>query len=849
MTLLKSILSAWTWKMAWRDSRRSRRKLLIYSSSIVLGIAALVAIGSLGDNLERSIEEQSKGLLGADLVIGSRAALTQEKEAFLESIGGVRSRELSFASMILFPKSGATRLVQVRAMDAGYPFYGELETAPASAASAFRSVSGALVEGSLLQQFDGAVGDPIKLGATTFTVIGTLLKVPGETVAFGTIAPRVFISLADLEGTGLLREESLVRHRIYFKFAPGTDVPALVERIRPQLEEHGLSASTAEQRQENLGRAMTNLHQFLGLLGFVALLLGGIGVASAIHVHVKQKLPTVAVLRCVGCGSGQAMAIYLAQAIALGAAGAAAGAALGLAIQQQLPAVLADFLPVQLSVTISWRAVARGAALGFGICVLFACLPLLTVRRVPPLAALRSSFEEQPGIRRDPWQWFFYGLIAASLIGFSLIQTQRWSHGLAFALGIVMVIGLLAGIARLLTFLLKKCLPRFGPFVWRQGVANLHRPNNRTSLLLLSLGLGTFLIVTLHLLQANLVRQLASGHKGQQPNAVLFDIQSDQKAAVEQLLADHGLMVLQQAPIVTMRLASIKGRSTEELRNDPQLTIPRWALRREYRSTYRDALEDSEELAGGQWHERVDSSASPVPISLEEGIATNLNVGLGDLLVFDVQGIEIETVVASLRKVDWARLQPNFFVVFPLGVLEEAPAFHVLVTHVSSSEESARMQRAVVQQFPNVSAVDLTLVLQTVDALLEKISFVIRFMALFTAGTGLLVLAGSVMTGRYQRLQESILLRTLGASRRQIWQILLTEYGCLGALAAMTGLGLAIAASWALSMFVFKVGFGLTVVPLVATLAAVCGLTILTGLLSSRGIGSYPPLEILRKEA
>jgi putative ABC transport system permease protein len=849
MRLIRSLFSAWTWRMAWRDTRRSRRKLLLYSSSIVLGIAALVAIGSLGADIERSIELQAKSLLGADLVIGSRVALTEEKETFLNSLGGVQSREISFASMIYFPKSGATRLVQVRALDDGFPFYGEFETAPEGAAAEFRSRSEALVEESLLLQFDAAPGDEIKLGEATFPVSGTLLKVPGETVAFGTIAPRVFISLADLDATGLIREESLVRYRVYFKFGPEVDVPGLVNRIRPQLEEHGLSVNTVEQRQEDLGRAMTNLQQFLSLIGFIALLLGGIGVASAIHVHVKQKLSTVAVLRCVGCGSGQALAIYLAQAMALGAAGALAGAALGLIVQQQLPAVLSEFLPVELSVAISWPALARGAALGFGICLLFASLPLLTVRRVPPLAALRSSFEEQSAIKRDPWPWICYGLIAAGLVAFSVSQTQQWRHGLAFALGIVLVLALLAGLARSLTFFVKRYMPRTGPFVWRQGVANLHRPNNRTLLLMLSLGLGTFLILTLHLAQTNLVRQVSASHQGQQPNAVLFDIQTDQKEAVEQLLAGHGLRVLQEAPIVTMRLAEIKGRPVREIRKDPELEIPRWALRREYRSTYRGALVESERLTAGQWHARADGESSPAPVSLEEGIASTLGVGVGDELVFDVQGIEIKTVVASLRKVDWRRMQPNFFVVFPLGVLEEAPAFHVLVTRVNSSEQSARMQRAVVQQFPNVSAIDLTMVLQTVDTLLSKISFVIRFMALFTVGTGLLVLAASVLTGRYQRLQESILLRTLGASRRQIWQVLLVEYSCLGTLAALTGLLLALLSSWALSVFVFKIGFSVTFWPLLATLVVVSGLTIMTGLLSSRGIGSYPPLEILRKES
>ncbi|HWF17613.1 MAG TPA: FtsX-like permease family protein, partial [Verrucomicrobiae bacterium] len=238
-----------------------------------------------------------------------------------------------------------------------------------------------------------------------------------------------------------------------------------------------------------------------------------------------------------------------------------------------------------------------------------------------------------------------------------------------------------------------------------------------------------------------------------------------------------------------------------------------------------------------------------VPISVEDGIAKELHVGLGDELDFDVQGVPVNGKVASLRQVDWRRIQPNFFIVFPLGVLEDAPAMHVLVTRVPSAEESARVQSAVVKAFPNISTIDLRLVLQTIDSILGKISFVVRFMAMFTVLTGLLVLAGALLTGRYQRIQESILLRTLGASRQQILRILLVEYFSLGVLAALTGILLAVAAAWALCEFVFKVHFDVAIVPLLAALVVVPGLTMFTGMLMSRGVLNEPPLAILRSAA
>jgi putative ABC transport system permease protein len=254
-----------------------------------------------------------------------------------------------------------------------------------------------------------------------------------------------------------------------------------------------------------------------------------------------------------------------------------------------------------------------------------------------------------------------------------------------------------------------------------------------------------------------------------------------------------------------MRLSSIKGIPVESLLTNRQNTMPGWSLRREYRSTYSDHLRDAEKITAGQWIGHVTNNPAVVPISLETGIARELRVQLGDGIVFDVQGVPVRTVVASLREVNWRRPQPNFFVLFPRGALEEAPAMNVLMTRVDTSAQSARLQRAVFKAFPNVSVIDLSLILETVDAIVGKVTFVIRFMALFTVVTGILVMAGALASSHFQRVRESVLLRTLGASRGQIWRILAVEYAALGLLAAVTGILLALAAVWALAAFVFHV--------------------------------------------
>jgi putative ABC transport system permease protein len=379
-------------------------------------------------------------------------------------------------------------------------------------------------------------------------------------------------------------------------------------------------------------------------------------------------------------------------------------------------------------------------------------------------------------------------------------------------------------------------------------LANLHRPNNRTLFLMLAIGLGTFMVLTGYLTKETLLAQFAAERQSNQANTVLFDVQPDQREAVLELLRAQGCPFLDEAPIITMRLQSIKGRSVEEILADRRKTIPRWVLRREYRSTYGDRLRPGEQIVAGQWHASTTNAGATVPISVEQEIARDLGVALGDEIVWDVQGVPLHTRVASLREVDWKRVQPNFFVVFPRGVLEEAPAFHVFTTRTDSPQQSAALQRAVVQKFPTVSAIDLSLILQTIDSLIGKIGFVVRFMALFVVITGVIVLAGAILTGRFQRVRESILLRTLGATRRQILQILLAEYFCLGALAALTGIVLAVGASWALATFVLQAKFVLPAAPLLISLLGVSALTVLIGAWSSRGIAHHPPLEVLRAE-
>jgi putative ABC transport system permease protein len=548
---------------------------------------------------------------------------------------------------------------------------------------------------------------------------------------------------------------------------------------------------------------------------------------------------------------------------------------------------------------------------GLVICLLFTLLPLLAVRRVSPLVALRSAFAERVGAGRDPWRIAIVVFIVVAVAGFSVWQTGRVREGLGFTAVLAAGFAVLAGLAKFVAWAARRWFPRRWPYVMRQGVANLYRPNNRTVLLLLSLGLGTFLMLTLFLTRTTLLKEIEFTGGGGRPNLLFFDIQDDQVDALRKTTAEQGAPVLVHAPIVTMKISSVKGRPVEELlrysrnRRDPNEAenrperkdasnatgstspreskaidddaaaaarsgekgreggvagasggkkgpaverLPGWTLRREYRSTYRGKLEGTERLVSGTFVGRVAPGEAVVPVSMEEGLAKEMGLKVGDELEWDVQGVPIRSKVTSIRAVEWRRLEPNFFVVFPEGVLEQAPKFHVAAVRAKDSEHSARVQRELVAAFPNVTAIDLALVMETVDGIFTKVAFVIEFMAAFTVVTGIIVLAGAVMTGRFQRIRETVLLRTLGATRRQLQQIQVVEYAILGVLASIVGCALSVVGNALLAKYVFRitpsVPFGLLIIGALA----VCVVTVITGLLSGRGVTDHPPLEVLRQE-
>ena len=840
--------------MARRELRGSGRRLALYGSCMALGIAALVALSGLRGSIADAVAGRARALMGADLMLRARTPFSEPVQDEIAALTGgdasAAALVTSFASMALAETSGRSRLVHVQAVEPGFPFYGEVVTDPAEQWSALGEGRYAIVDPAVLIQLDTAVGETLKVGRVAFTIRGRALKAPGTFGLRASVAPRVFIPAAHLAATGLVQQGSMVEYLGYLQ--SDVDLDAWLEEKRPLLSAERTTARTVSRYQEDLSESFAILTRYLGLVGLTALLLGGVGVAAGVRVFVQEKLDTAGVLRALGARSGDVTAVYLAQAAALGVAGGVLGVAGGYAVQAALPGVLASFLPVELGFRPDPLVGVIGFTLGVSVAVVFAAWPLLELRAVAPLRALRRDVDPSGGRERSLAVPIVLG---AALLGATLWQAPTYRIGLAYTAGLAAALLVLAAAARGLTRLLRAHVPQAAPYWLRQGVANLFRPRNQTLPTTLTVGFGLFLVASVQILQSNLLIDLQGDSRPDRPNLVLFDVQRDQQEAVVALLQERGLRLDDRSAMVPARIAGLRGdraeavmaKSGETAAQTREERDQRWALRREYRLTYRAELRETERIVVGEWWPDELPAEGPTPISLERELAETLGVRVGDRMAWDIQGVPVDSVVTSLREVDWGRFATNFFVVFPPGPLDEAPQSVVLIGYMAGEDARAALQRDLVGAFPNISVMDATTLLRAVSTIVSQVSLAVRFMAAFTLATGLVVLLAAASTARFQRIREALLLRTLGGRARTVRRILTTESLVLGALAASVGLGLALLAAWALVRFLFEQSFHWPVGDLVVLWLVTVGLATALGWSHARPALRRPPLVGLRE--
>ena len=844
--------AGWVLRMAWRDSRGKRLLLLLFTFSIVFGIGSIVAIYSLRENLQRIVDEQSRSLLGADAVLQTRRAPTPELERFVGQLPGETIREMRFRSMAVFPDAeNASRFVQVRALEGPLPFYGKMELMPGRPGdAAVPAYDEAFVEESLLLQLGLRTGDSVRLGEKTYTIGAALLRMAGESEVTGFFAPRIYVPLQGIEATGLVQAGSIIRYRTYVGIGPG-DADKLDQLLDSRREtlfvDDGVDVETVADRRRSIERILNNMLDFLNLVGFAALLLGGIGIIGAVNVYLQAKRETIAILRCLGTRVRQAFSIYLVQMLIFGMAGALAGTLLGIGLMFLLPPLLQSFLPFDVTMRISHAAILTG--LGFGWFVVFASalIPLLSIRHISPLRAIRASIEPSRPAARDPLVWLTALLLVGGLFAFTVVQSRQTGFAIAFVAGLLVALLLLGGVAFVLRFLLRRLHPDSAPYAYRLALSNLYRPNNRTLLMIVSLGMGVLLINTLWLTRDGLLDQVDVEPTDDAANAILLDVQQDQREGVVRLLTGRGLPPHDVLPVVTMRVGKIKGIPLREWKSQQDSPVSDWVYTWEFRTTYRDHVLDNAEVIAGEFVPRYEGGA-PYPVSLSENVIEDFGVGIGDSITWNVQGVPVETIVSSIRRVQWKAGRQNFNIVFPLGTIEAAPTVFAVSVKTENRLQTAQLQNALTEDYPNVSLLDLSLVFDSLNEILGKAAFVIKFMAGFTIATGLVVLAGALLGSRYQRLQESVLFRTLGASTRFIRKVLSLEFVLLGLIASLSGIILPWLTPWAPFRFPSSPPFAVNPLDSIVLGTILTLLTLFTGWLTSRGIASQPPLVILRKE-
>jgi len=845
-------------RMAWREARASWARLLFFFLCVALGVGAIVVLRSLVENVRVTLVGEARELVGADVVIRSRQPWTPEARdrvlqlvsspEFLDRTEMVETQTMLAAAGGARP--GATRLVDIRAVGPGFPFYGALELEGGRAYTHdLLAGHGMLVQPAVLVELGLAVGDEVRIGGEAFRIAGVVTRdrVQREGLAFG---PRVYVDVADLRSTGLLGFGSRATEAVLTR-VEATEVERVTMQLREALTRDMASVQSWRSLEDRLGRNLTIAENHLSLVGFAVLVLGGIGVWSVTRIVVQQKVRSVAILKCVGATSRQVLATYVVLMMWLAACGSLLGLALAQLGMAMVPPSLLEPLGVS-QVGLTFSASAQGVAVGLLVALLFALVPLVEMRHVKPLLLLRAD-TTTTARQSDRVSWVVGGLVLAALVAVAMWQAGSWRTGLYVCAGLAAVGGALSLAGRVLIRAVRP-LTRSPRFALRHAVISLGRPGNQTRVILLSVGLGCFFILGIRAVQANLLDEFAVQIGGNAPDLILIDIQLDQVDEVSRIVEPFAARRPDLLPLMRARVASVVGRrlnlpTRDDLRREG-------VLLREYGVTSRPGLAGNEHVVDGAfWTGPLDAPATAggqdTEVSIEQDLAAEAGLGLGDVIRFDVAGRELSAVVTSVRQVAWGDTQNGgfVFVLRPGPAVDRTPqTFIGFVNLTDSPEAQGLLQRALVGACPNVSVIDVGEVITSLRDIVDNVTFAVTLVGAVTLVSGVLILVGAVALTKVQRVYEAAIYRTLGASTRLIATMVVIEYGVLGTLAGGLGALGALALSWAMSRHVFDIAWhptpGLLAGGIVATAVSVGA----SGLVASADVLVRKPLVTLRRE-
>jgi putative ABC transport system permease protein len=881
--------------MAWREMRGAWRHFLYFFVCISVGVGALVGVSLFSAHVDRAVTKEARGLLGGDLEIRSSHPLSAESQDILSSLGerGIATTHISELVAMAARTAGeagsgrTTQIVELKAVESSYPFYGTLKLDPAQSldqllhpdSAICREVRchGAVVQEGLLLRMGLSVGDQLKIGQSGFLITGVVRTEPDRMTNAFSLGPRVIVSQEGLGSAELIKPGSRVRERYLIKLPTGASLDSLRGELRGRLSSDNVRVSGYRDAQPQLKQFLEQLSRYLGLIGLTALFIGGLGVAMSIQAFLQEKLKTIAILKTLGADSAIILNTYVVQALGLGLFGSLAGMLLGILLQRVLPPLLAgvfvsDVLD-QLGASADLSAASigpllKGGALGLLATLLFTLWPLLRIREIKPAAIIRREVEAPlsiSAVQALPW-WVRWGftdrvsvLTAAAIVmglgGLSIWQAGSWKVGglylgglsLAVALLMIAARGFLAGL---------RWLPRLQPLSVRYAMGNIVRPGSHTTGMLMAIGISVTIIVTVSLVEEALLHQVGETRPADAPTFFFIDIQPDQTEGFAKLIKQQtGGRAPELTPLVRSRLHAVDGHTVKvQQERDQEESIDekneerrkQWYLSREYVLTFLERLPKDNEIVQGAWWKPGQLFPKP-QVSIEEEAAKSLGVEVGSQVEFDIQGATIAAEVSSIRKVEWGNFSTNFYMILSPGSLDGAPLTYVATIH-SPSDQEVPLQQAVVAAFPNVSAIHIGDVLDNFARILDRLALAIRAVALFCVVTGGLVMAAALAATRYRRLYESVIFKALGATRGLIARTFAAEYALLGLVGGVMAIGLSSALSWLVLTYIFDLSWGLYPAVLWKGLGLTVSLALLVGWLSTYQILGQRPLAILRHE-
>jgi putative ABC transport system permease protein len=849
---------ALSWKRAgaigWRDLRSAPGKFGFVVLSVAVGVAALVGVRGFSESFRRTLSTEARSLMAGDLtarIFHQPAPEENDRIAAIAQPSNIRTTWIiETVSMASVPPDPVPLLVSLKAVDpAEYPYYGTAELEPAMSLKQALQGDSAVVADEFLIRLNASVGQTLRLGGRNFRIAAVLKQEPDRLSAGAGLGPRVMISQDSLARTGLIAPGSRVNHKLLMKLPPEADPVALRKQVETALPD----AQVIDFREGNpgLNRGLDNATAILSLICLVAMVLGAIGVAMAMHAHLEQRMDMLAILKAVGASSGDLLRIFLLQTLGLGLAGGLLGVAAGVGVMAVLPAVFGKLMPVHTMLEFPWRSVSAGLGTGLLTTLLFCLPPLLDVRNVRPVLVLRRLVEQGPeGIGGWFARWWARRLqLGISVVVIAALGGIAWAlsdsvkvggwFALIFTIALVVLLVLAAVALRTLRILLNRVRLRLPSFL-RHGLANLYRPGNQSAAVLAALGTGVMLILAVYLMQAMLLRDIRETASPKLPNVFLIDVTTDETAGVKEFFAHQpGVsQALDLMPVVTGRFVTLNGKPLAEIKDQH---FPRHMLENAELS-WADAPPAGDKVTQGKWW--TDSGAAELAIG--DGTAQRLHLGLGSTVELEVGGVMRTLKVAAIYRADGQHPAARVVFELPSGQLKNELATWYGGAHIDPKQVAA-MERALFAAYPTVSVINLADVLDRIERVVDQITFVVRFLAGFSIFAGLMILASSIASTRFRRMREAVVLKTLGATRMRIVRTFSVEFSVLGLLAGSVGVIFANVLTRVL-LRKLEVGFQ---IEWTATLVALVGTAILataTGWIASYRILGLRPLEVLREE-